>query len=76
MLWIIVITIIVVLVRFIVDPIDPPRSAVADFFVSSFNPERSLNEDVLTLGWGLERVLPIHLLAYLAWRVFKAVFLR
>lgn len=74
--WIIVATMIVVVMRFIIDPIDPPSSAVAEFLVANFSPGKPLNDDVATLGWGLERVLPVHLMGYLAWRGFKAVFLR
>jgi hypothetical protein len=75
--WILFVSIIVIIMEAMTNPIDmPPKSALVQLMGSYDRGYISQYGDVSLLIWTLERVLPVHLMGYLAWRGFKAVFLR
>jgi hypothetical protein len=76
-IWIAFVSIIVIVMEAITSPYDmPPKSSIMEFMGSYRSQTISPNGDVSLMAWALERVLPVHLMGYLAWRGFKAVFLR
>jgi hypothetical protein len=75
-LWIASVTIITVGLHVYLDPIPDPQSSVVEFAAKYVRALTRIDASVMTLAWGLERVVPIHLGIYLAWRVFKAICLR
>lgn len=76
-IWISFVSIIVIVMEAITSQYDmPPSSSVVEFVGGYRSQAISPNGDVSLMAWALERVLPVHLIGYLAWRGFRAVFLR
>lgn len=75
--WIAFVTIVVIVMEGYLSAGDtPPQSTMVRLLGGYGGQVITSNGDVSLLAWAWERILPVHLMAYLAWRVFKAVFLR
>lgn len=76
LLWVTIVTMITIVLHVYLNPCPAPRSSIVEFVAGRMHLWTSVDVDVMTLAWGFERVVPAHLAIYLAWRTFKAVFLR
>ena len=75
-LWIASVTTITVGLHIYLDPFPYPQRSVVEFAAKYMRALTRIDASVMTLAWGLERVVTVHLGIYLAWRVFKAICLR
>jgi hypothetical protein len=75
--WLMMATVIVIVIDGLVSPSDaPPQSTIVQLLGGYDGQHMALNGDASMLAWACERILPAHLLAYLAWRLLKAIFWR